>query len=297
METKKLTVNAPAKVNIRLKITGRRPDGYHELVSIMVPVGIFDCLDFEVLDSDCIKIECQGRPLSSGKDNLIYRAAESFMHKTGTRKGVSIRLDKKIPIAAGLGGGSSDAAHTLSALNRLHSEPLSSDELHVLALELGADVPFFLDCRPALARGIGEVLEPLRTWPELWYIVITPPVHVSTAWVYGNLKLELTSNEYDYIVTALKTGTFTVSNILENDLERVTSARFPIINTLKNRLMDAGAEGAIMSGSGPSVFGLFSSEDRAESAGKVLAAEGLGDIFAAKGLTADDAAYWGVVKR
>jgi len=290
MNSKKLTIKAPAKVNIRLKITGRRPDGYHELVSIMVPVGLFDSLDLEILDSNRIKIECQGRPLSPGKDNLVYRAAEAFILKTGTRKGVSIKLDKKIPIAAGLGGGSSDAAHTLLALNQLHSKPLSSDKLHDLALKLGADVPFFIDCRPALARGIGEVLEPLKPWPDQWYIIITPPIHVSTAWVYGNLKLELTSNEYDYIVAALKMGNFNVSNILENDLERVTSARFPIINTLKNRLMAAGAEGAIMSGSGPSVFGLFSSENRAESAKQVLVTEDLGDMFIAKGLTACDAA-------
>jgi 4-diphosphocytidyl-2-C-methyl-D-erythritol kinase len=286
MNNKKLTLRAPAKVNIRLKVTERRPDGYHELVSIMVPIGLFDDLDFETSqDSDEIEIDCHGRSLSRGKDNLVYRAAESFFRKTGIRTGVSIRLDKKIPIAAGLGGGSSDAATTLLALNHLHSDPLNSRELHELSLKLGADVPFFLESRPCLARGIGEILEPLEGWPEIWYIVITPPIHVSTAWVYGNLKLKLTSNDYDYILTALKTDTFAVSHILANDLERVTSARFPIINTLKNRLMDAGAEGSLMSGSGPSVFGLFSTKEKAESARQTLTAEDLGEIFVAKGLT------------
>lgn len=284
MDNNKITLKAPAKINIRLKITGRRPDGYHELISIMVPVGIFDHLELETMDSNRVEVHCQGRPLSQGKENLVYRAAEAFRLKTGIKKGISIKLRKEIPIAAGLGGGSSDAAHTLTALNRLHSEPLTSPELHDLALKLGADVPFFLDCRPALATGVGEQLEPLENWPELWYVIITPPLHVSTAWVYGNLKLELTSNEYDYIVAALKTGTFNVSQILENDLERVTSARFPIINTLKNRLMDAGAEGALMSGSGPSVFGLFSSKNSADAAKQILAAEDPGDIFIARGL-------------
>ncbi|MBW1916310.1 MAG: 4-(cytidine 5'-diphospho)-2-C-methyl-D-erythritol kinase [Deltaproteobacteria bacterium] len=276
-------IRAPAKLNIRLKVINRRPDGYHELVSVMVPVELCDILELEVLRRNRIELVCEGYQVPDNEDNLVCRAAASFFSKTGIDKGVSLKLTKKIPVAAGLGGGSSDAAATLLSLNKIHSDPLSMSDLHGLAVKLGADVPFFLACRPSLARGIGEILEPLRDWPEYWYIIVTPPIRVSTSWVYENLKLELTSGEYDYILATLKNDPFKVSHVLENDLEKVTSASFPIIDTLKKLLMDVGAEGAIMSGSGPSVFGLFSSFKQAISAKKSLISKDLGDVFIAKG--------------
>ncbi|MBW2608829.1 MAG: 4-(cytidine 5'-diphospho)-2-C-methyl-D-erythritol kinase [Deltaproteobacteria bacterium] len=283
MTTATYRTRAPAKLNIRLKVIGRRPDGYHELVSVMVPVGLFDILELDALRNNRIEIACEGFQVPDNEDNLIYRAAASFFSQTGIDKGVSLRLKKNIPVAAGLGGGSSDAAATLLSLNKIHSNPLSMSDLHDLAVKLGADVPFFLYCRPSLARGIGEILEPLKDWPIYWYVIVTPPIRVSTSWVYGDLKLELTTGEYDYILSTLKSDPFTVSHVLENDLEQVTSASFPIIDTLKKLLMDVGAEGAIMSGSGPSVFGLFSSFDQAISAKKALISQDLGDVFIAKG--------------
>lgn len=277
------TIKAPAKINARLKVTGKRPDGYHELVSIMVPVEIFDIIDLKVFSEAGIRISCRGRDLPADESNLAFRAARDFMSYAGIRDGVSISLTKNIPVAAGLGGGSSDGAAVLLALNRMYSCPLTEPELHKLALSLGADVPFFLMEAPCLATGVGEILEPIREWPEAWYIIVTPPIHVSTAWVYRNLKLKLTTGEYDYIVKILKNGTFTISGLLENDLETVTTASFPLINTLKKLLVDAGAEGAIMSGSGPSVFGVFASREKAESAKDILVSHNPGDIFLAKG--------------
>jgi 4-diphosphocytidyl-2-C-methyl-D-erythritol kinase len=283
MKTKNYRIKAPAKINIRLKVTGRRLDGYHELVSIMAPVDIFDILDLMAPFNGHIQISCEGRDVPADESNLAYRAARDFMSYAGIKDGVSIVLSKNIPVAAGLGGGSSDGAAVLLALNEMYSNPLSEPELHNLALKLGADVPFFLKGVPSLATGIGEILEPIPKWPESWYVIITPPIQVSTAWVYGNLKLELTTGEYDYIVKILKNDTFTVSMLLENDLERVTTASFPIINTLKKLLADAGADGAIMSGSGPSVFGVFASREKAESAKDLLAPLKPGDIFVARG--------------
>jgi len=277
------TIKAPAKINVHLKVTGRRPDGYHELVSIMVPVDIFDVIDLKVSSGAGIRISCRGREIPADESNLAYRAARDFMSLAGIREGVSISLAKNIPVAAGLGGGSSDGAAVLIALNRMYSRPLSQAELHKLALNLGADVPFFLMGGPCLATGVGEILEPIHNWPEAWYVIVTPPIQVSTAWVYRNLKLKLTTGEYDYIVKTLKNGTFTISGLLENDLETVTTASFPLINTLKKLLVDAGAEGAIMSGSGPSVFGVFASREKAESAKDILVSHNPGDIFLARG--------------
>lgn len=283
MENAAYRIKTPAKVNIRLKITGRRVDGYHELVSIMVPVELFDVLEFKLSPAGPVEIVSRGFEVPTDDRNLVYLAVSSFMARTGESAGVSIRLDKNIPVAAGLGGGSSDAAATLRALNHIYSYPLSEEDLEDLAINLGADVPFFLNPRPSLATGIGEILSPVNNWPEYWYVIVTPPIRVSTSWVYENLKLELTRGEYDYIVSTLKDEPFTISRILENDLEKVTSASFPVIHTIKKLLKDAGAEGAIMSGSGPSVFGLFLSPEKAGSAGKSCISMDLGDVFMVRG--------------
>jgi len=283
MKINNFSIKAPAKINVRLKVIGKRPDGYHELVSIMAPVEIFDILDLEASPGRGVEISCVGRDIPGDETNLAYRAARDFLSYAGINDRISISLLKNIPVAAGLGGGSSDAAAVLRGLNAMYAAPLSEPKLHRLALKLGADVPFFIKGVPSLATGVGEILEPIPNWPEAWYVIITPPIQVSTAWVYGNLKLELTTGEYDYIVKILKNDTFTISKLLENDLERVTTASFPIINTLKKLLVDAGAEGAIMSGSGPSVFGVFASREKAESAKNFLAPLEPGDIFVARG--------------
>jgi 4-diphosphocytidyl-2-C-methyl-D-erythritol kinase len=247
----------------------------------MVPIDFVDLLEVRVIRERGIELSCEGFRVPTDEKNLVYQAALAFFSRTGIQGGVSIKLSKNIPVAAGLGGGSSDAAATLLSLNKIWSQPLGLSALHELAVQLGADVPFFLHSEPSLATGIGDVLEPLKEWPKFWYVIITPPVQVSTSWVYGNLKLELTRGEYDYIVKFLRNDPIAVSAILENDLEEVTSAKFPVIDTIKKCLMNVGAEGALMTGSGPSVFGIFSSLNQALSAKQSLISQNLGDIFVA----------------
>jgi 4-diphosphocytidyl-2-C-methyl-D-erythritol kinase len=287
---------APAKLNVRLKVTGRRPDGYHELVSIMVPVGLYDRLDLQINSDKRINISCRGFSAPSDEGNLACRAARAFFGKTGMNHGLSITLTKNIPVSAGLGGGSSDAACVLKCLNRNYAFPLTPEELAELALGLGADVPFFLVERPCIARGIGEILEPIENWPELWYIIIMPPIQVSTSWVYGSFnlspassELELTNEAYEDIIKHLDKKPLVIGRMLENDLERITVARFPVIERIKNLLTEAGADGALMSGSGPSVFGVFRSKDKALQVKEALAGRNLGDMFLVQGLTGSPA--------
>ncbi len=290
---------APAKLNIRLKITGRRPDGYHELVSIMAPVDLFDRLELQFIEEPRIDIACQGFPVPVNADNLVCRAAQAFFSRIGWKQGLSIALTKRIPVAAGLGGGSSDAATVLMALNEtlFASHPLSPEEMAGLAVKLGADVPFFLRRGPCIARGIGEILEPIGKWPALCYVIVMPNISVSTAWVYSALdkppfkpangdkrELELTTNEYYFIIRNLKRMPVDVCHLMENDLERVTVSRFPIIREIKRSLVDAGAVGALMSGSGPSVFGIFGSKSKALHAKSVLDAATLGKVFVVEGI-------------
>jgi 4-diphosphocytidyl-2-C-methyl-D-erythritol kinase len=289
-------IKAPAKLNIRLKVTGRRRDGYHELVSIMVPINLFDQLELSDTGGGGITLNCEGVEVPPDETNLVHKAARSFFSKTKCHEGIAIKLFKNIPVAAGMGGGSSDAAAILLALNEMWSKPLSPSELHTTAVELGADVPFFLIGRPALARGIGEILEPIVNWPKCWYVIVRPPLEVSTSWVYGNLKLILTTTEYDYIKQTLSGATVSIPQILENDLERVTSASFPIIETIKKSLIRAGAQGALMTGSGPSVFGVFPTKDLAFSAKQNLVSKSLGDVFMATTWSRTPL-NWGVVKR
>ena len=267
-------------MNLRLKVTGRRPDGYHELVSLMVPIDLCDVLAFRVI-AEKVELVWEGLPVPNDEQNLVRRAARAFFAGSGVKGGVSVRVTKNIPVAAGMGGGSSDAAATLFSLNHLWARPLPSETLRELALQLGADVPFFLDPRPSIARGVGEVLEPVERWPDLWYVIVTPRFQVSTAWVYRNLRLGLTSNEYDRIKDQLSKETLVISQFLVNDLESVTSTQFPILDRIKKALLDAGAEGALMTGSGPSVFGVFGSRKQAEQAQEKILPQGLGRVFLA----------------
>ena len=277
-------IKAPAKLNLRLKVIGRRPDGYHEIVSIMAPVALYDYLQFSKIQSG-IKLICRGIPVPDNEENLIFRAAQIFFSGTGIKPGLSIKLAKNIPVAAGLGGGSSDAGCTLTALNEMFDRPLSHHQLLELATRLGADVPFFLQSSPCIARGIGEILEPLQKWQEFWYVIVRPPIKISTSWAYGNLKLQLTTGEDSYINKYFDNDYFNILNILENDLERVTASHFPVINKIKKTLTYAGAEGVLMSGSGPSVFGIFKSKKRALLAKKYHALHNFGDIFLVEGIT------------
>jgi len=251
----------------------------------MVPVTLFDHLEVTGTRSGRIRLACRGFSVPEDHNNLVYRAALAFFSRAGIKPSIDLKLTKNIPVAAGLGGGSSDAAATITALNKMYKNPLKNKDLAEIAVGLGADVPFFLQNRPCVATGIGEVLRPIEKWPNFWYVIVTPRVHVSTSWVYENLKIKLTKNEYGFIIKTLERDPLAVSDILENDLEAVTATHFPVINSIKKSLVDAGAEGALMSGSGPSVFGIFSSRNQALSTKNALHRKDLGDVFAVEGLS------------
>lgn len=251
----------------------------------MVPVTLFDHLELTLTHSRQITLACRGLSVPDDHENLVYRAATAFFSRTHFNQGLSLTLTKNIPVAAGLGGGSSDAACTLTALNEMCENPLTSRDLADMAIRLGADVPFFILNRPCVARGIGEILRPIEKWPKFWYVIVTPGFHVSTSWVYENLKIKLTKDEYNFSMYSLERDPLTVSAFLENDLETVTASHFPVINTIKKSLVDAGAYGALMSGSGPSVFGIFGSGDHALSAKKDLLRKNLGDVFVVEGIS------------
>jgi len=278
-----MKIKSPAKLNIRLKVTGRRADGYHDIVSVMVPVDLFDYIELKKTRAKGITLSCQGFSVPEDGSNLVLRATQAFFFRSGLENGLSIPLIKNIPVAAGLGGGSSNAACTLLALNEMWSNPLTFQDLEDVAVSLGADVPFFLHRRPCIARGIGEILEPIKNWPKFWYVIVMPPISVSTSWVYANLKLKLTKDEYGSILLRLAEDLLDIPSLLENDLESVTALHYPVINTIKKSLIDAGAEGALMSGSGPSVFGIFKSRNHAFSAMKHLVSGNLGEVFAVTG--------------
>ncbi len=274
---------APAKLNLLLKITGQRVDGYHELVSVLVPVALYDKLKISKLERG-LKVYWSGRELPKGQNNLVNRAAVSFFKKTGIRKGAKITAIKKIPVSSGLGGGSSDAAATLKGLNQLWGNSLSSGDLERLALSLGADVPFFLLQRPSIARGIGEILQPMKSFPSFWYVIVSPNLMVSTAWAYKRVKLQLTNKEIQSIVNLSEKAIFNIPELLSNDLEGVTLGKYPFLCSIKDSLIKLGALGALMTGSGPSIFGLFDSSRKAYEAGKIIGLHNEGDVFVVKGL-------------
>lgn len=264
------TVYAPAKVNLILDVIGKRPDGYHDVAMLMVRLSLHDRIRVGLTAGSEVTATCPGLELAAGEQNIAARAARLFLEHTGCQSGIDIRIDKRIPAAAGLGGGSSDAAAVLLALNDLFAAGLSRAELQSLGVRLGADVPFFLAGEMAVwATGIGERLEPWRGLPPLWMVLVNPGFAVSTAWVYQNLGL--THHRHLSKIPRFPEKVDDLIGLLRNDLEAVTSSRHPEIAVIKGRLMAAGALGVLMSGSGPTVFGLFAGQAEAESAAAQLA--------------------------
>lgn len=272
--TKTLTIEAPAKINLYLKILGRRADGYHEIESLMQKLELADILHIDVRDAG-ISLKCPDSDLPEDETNLVYKAAQSFLSYTGINRGVALRVEKKIPIAAGLGGGSSDAAAVLSGLNKLFETNLPQKKLFKLAVPLGADVAFFVnDQSAAVARGIGERLSFAQSLPPCWILLVNPGFAVSTKWVYENLAL--TSEGNPYILAPgqncssgpddlQKADLFQDVQIsIFNDLESVTIQKYPELGFIKDDLLADSALCALMSGSGPTVFGLFDTEDKAK---------------------------------
>lgn len=293
MQAECLSVRAPAKINLFLRVTGRRADGYHTLQTRMQKVGLFDLLEVQ-RGGEGVRLHCVGADLPENADNLVHRAASLFLETVAQRRGrtlggVKISLTKNIPIAAGLGGGSSDAAAALKALNSLFEAGLTAGELAAMGLELGADVPFFLaDTPAALAVGIGEILTPVAPLSGCFVLLVNPGFSVSTRWVYQTFaltkeeKTTIFKNFRESADPAVRLGlSVTVKGLpaaLENDLETVTITRYPEIGRIKEELLAHGAVAALMSGSGPTVFALFSDQQAAETC-RVLFARRFGQTY------------------
>ncbi len=286
---KEITVYAPAKINLVLTVKWRRPDGYHEIDTLLQKLELADRLRLRIIDHG-IRLRCPGTDLPGNEDNLAFRAARAFLDAAGLSSGVDIVLEKRIPVAAGLGGGSSDAAAVLTGLNTLSGAGLDNDTLHALGRSLGADVPFFVaGYRAARATGIGDRLVAAPSLDRCPVVLVNPGFPVSTRWVYESLAL--TTRDNPYILarnceTASGNGAKPANLPIElaNDLEGVTIRRFPVIAQIKQELLQAGADGVLMSGSGPTVFGLFCGEpehslSRARTSYSVLAGKYGGQVI------------------
>jgi 4-diphosphocytidyl-2-C-methyl-D-erythritol kinase len=248
-----------------LEVTGKREDGYHHISSLMLPVSVFDNIRLDVRPGGGpISITCDRPEIPSDDRNLAWRAAELYVKSSGKEAGIDIHLEKHIPSGAGLGGGSSDAAGVLVALNSFFQNAVPPCELEKLALRLGADVPFFLHARPALATGIGEKLEFADGVPDYPLLLIKPPVIVPTGWVYQSLNL--TKDAAQIKLDDFSAYPWQIQELIENDLESVTVPRYPVIADLKQWLLGQGALAASMSGSGPTVFGIFRTRQAAAAA-------------------------------
>jgi len=320
--TNSLHLESPAKVNLRLEILKRREDGYHELRTVFQKISLHDTLYFSLKKERGVSITADHPRLPVGKKNLVYRAVQSMLKVSGYGGGVHIEIEKRIPLGAGLGGGSSNAATTLKALNQLLEMNLPEKELMGMGLEVGADVPFFFLKSAAIGSGIGERLKKVKL-PDLWYVLIYPNFEVSTRWAYQNFVLThsaaqnrsfdkgaekhpsgstlsmhqplgwvaegLTKQQFRFNVHKFLKTPDGISRILLNHLEAVVSKKYPQIGIMKKTLLSAGALGAMMTGSGPTVFGLFPEAKSAagayEKIGKMVGRKGW-EVFRAHSITA-----------
>ncbi|MEB3103251.1 4-(cytidine 5'-diphospho)-2-C-methyl-D-erythritol kinase [Ferviditalea candida] len=256
---------APAKINLSLDVLHKRNDGYHEVEMVMTMVDLADHLELEELPRDTIIISSQATYLPLDDKNLAFQAAKLMKERYDVRKGVYIHLDKKIPVAAGLAGGSSDAAAVLRGLNKLWGLNIPMDELSILGAELGSDVPFCLTGGTAVATGRGEKLKAIGSPPQCWVVLAKPPINVSTSEIYGKLRADQIKHHPPTrnVIQAIEQKNFDkLCESLGNVLEEVTMELYPEVRQLKESMIRLGAEGVLMSGSGPTVFGLVSKESK-----------------------------------
>ncbi|MDR0140461.1 4-(cytidine 5'-diphospho)-2-C-methyl-D-erythritol kinase [Metabacillus idriensis] len=255
---------APAKINLSLDVLHKRTDGFHEVKMIMTTIDLADRVELVELPSDEIKIISHNRFVPDDQRNLAYQAASLLKRRYGVKKGVSIAITKVIPVAAGLAGGSSDAAATLRGLNRLWKLGLSLDELAELGAEIGSDVSFCVYGGTALATGRGEKIQHIDTPPHCWVVLAKPTIGVSTADVYRNLNLNAVDHpDVDGMIEGIKAQDFDqICSLLGNVLEGVTLKMYPEVANIKDQMKRFGADAVLMSGSGPTVFGLVRYESR-----------------------------------
>ena len=271
-----IVLKSYGKINLGLDVLRRREDGYHEVRMIMQTIRMYDQIMLTEQKEPGIKVKTNVSFLPVNEDNLVYKAAKLLMDEFQVTSGVEIDLRKFIPTAAGMGGGSSDAAAVLVGVNRMFKLGLSKQQLMERSVAIGADVPFCVLRGTALAEGIGEVLTPLPPLPKCFVLIAKPPINVSTKFVYTNLRAnELTWHpDIDGQIQALRDGDLEeVCRKMGNVLENVTIPAYPIISTIKEKMLQCGAVNAMMSGSGPTVFGIFSEREQAEKAAELLREE------------------------
>lgn len=276
---REVTLKARAKINLGLDVVRKREDGYHEVRMIMQTVNLYDTLILRKMPEEGITITANVDYIPTNEDNLIYKAAKLLMDEFQIKDGLSVELTKRIPVAAGLAGGSTDAAAVMIGVNRIFGLGLSEKELKERAVKIGADVPFCIMGGAALAEGIGEKLTPLPSMPHCYIVLAKPPIDVSTKFVYGNLR----ANELEYHpdiegqVKALRQQDLSgLVSLCGNVLETVTIPAYPIIEEIKEIMKTNGAENAMMSGSGPTVFGIFTKRQNAEKVVKILKKKHIG---------------------
>ena len=270
---------SPAKLNLHLKVLRKREDGYHDIATLMQRISLYDELIFSPAESG-ITVSCPNSLLPENDENIVYRAARTIFSHGSCPSGIHITIKKKIPVAAGLGGGSSNAATTLMTLNEMLNMHYTKEDLMRMGSSIGADVPFFIFEKTAWATGIGDHLQPVENIPQLWFVLVNPCFEISTKMVYENLNFRLTKRALKYTCPNL----YTVDDLVKglyNDLESVALDLYPILQDLKDQLLRHGARGVLMSGSGPTVFGIFLEEESAAIAEETLrdVSSGMWSIF------------------
>lgn len=273
---RELKLKAKAKINLGLDVVRKREDGYHEVRMIMQMINLYDKITLRKKTEPGITVTTNLAYLPVNEDNLVYRAAKLLMDEFQVDGGLEIELQKYIPVAAGMAGGSTDAAAVMVGVNRIFQLGLNKKQLMERGVKIGADVPFCIMRGTALAEGIGEELTPLPAMPHCSLVIAKPKIHVSTKFVYGNLKVkELTEHpDIDGQVQALRENNLEqLVARMGNVLETVTIPAYPVIDEIKHTMMKYGAMGAMMSGSGPTVFGIFEKEDKAQEVCRLLKKE------------------------
>lgn len=266
-----MEAKAYAKINLTLDVVGKRNDGYHELEMIMQSIDLYDTIKIDILDEEKIILESDVDFIPLDESNIAFKAAMRFFEESGIKKGCKIFITKRIPMSAGLAGGSTDGACVLRMLNEHFDNVLSDDKVHEIATKLGADVPFCLYGGTALCCGIGEIITPLKDFQNHTVVLVKPPFGVSTKEVFTKFNMERTKihPETDEMIKAIIANDLPkVSSLLKNVLENVTANKHKIIKSIKEQFLECRALGTIMSGSGPTVYGLFDNDKFANDAMK-----------------------------
>ncbi len=271
-----IILKARAKINLTLGVTGKRDNGYHELEMIMQTINLHDTIYIRKATVPGIKLSINYSWLPKDERNIAYKAAKLFLDEMNINEGLSMEIFKRIPVCAGLAGGSADAAAVLIGLNRIFNTHLSKEKLMEMGLKLGADVPFCIARGTMLATGIGEILTPLVSMKQTYVVIVKPPINISTPTVYGNLDINniKTIPDTQKVIKALEEGNVSeIAANMKNTLEDVTIKLHPEIGKIKELFIDYGALGSMMSGSGSAVFGLFETKNKAEEVARKLKLE------------------------